>query len=357
MPEPQPQPQPLLVGSGPTAELVRDCPSFQLGFTPAPLLSSPHAQTLYGVAREPAERLRRRLFSGAGGASSSHSSSSPSASGSSLNSGGSWSFRRQLVHCEDGGTIALDWWEEQRPKQKKPKAKRRGAPSPPPASRTFASPSPSSSPPPLPQNAPILLVLHGLTGGSKEGYVKSLCDHGTSRGFRAAAVVYRGCGGLRLTSARAYSATFTADVSRAAQQARSEFPLASSLVAVGFSLGAIILSKYIGEQDAGYWHHGRSGGGGRESGGREEGRGGGESGGEEEENKKKKRKHFLHSPHQGHNGGGGGGLAGNDDLIDAAVAVSSPFCLESAGARLSRPWTGEFRVFNFLSGFLEEHLR
>ena len=141
----------------------------------------------------------------------------------------------------------------------------------------------------------MLLVLHGLTGGSAEGYVKSLCAHGTSRGFRAAAVVYRGCGGLRLTSARPYGASFTADISRAAQQARREFPLASSLVAVGFSLGAIILSKYLGEQDAGYWHHGR--------------------------------------------GGGGGGE--DDDLIDAAVAVSSPFCLESAGAKLSRPWTGD----------------
>ena len=320
----QPQP-PRLVGSGPTADLVRDCHSFRLGFTPAPFLSSTHAQTLYGVAR-----------------------SSPSSSSSS--NSGSWSFRRQLVHCEDGGTIALDWWEGQR-RPKKPKARQQQQQQQRERSRK-APPSaplpPSQPPPPLPPTAPLLLVLHGLTGGSSEGYVKSLCAHASSRGFRAAAVVYRGCGGLALTSPRAYSATFTADVSRAARQARREFPLAASLVAVGFSLGAVILCKYLGEQDAGYWHHGRGGrsGGGGGSGAGRGGEGGGGGGGGGEEQREKKEKRFLHSPHQGH--GGGGGKEDDDDLVDAAVAVSSPFCLESAGARISRPWTGEFGVFSYL---------
>ena len=263
------------------------------------------------------------------------------------NSGNSWSFRRQLVYCEDGGTIALDWWEEQRPRPRKQRAK--ASPSPPSSSPSSSSPPPPPPPPSpaLPPTAPLLLVLHGLTGGSNEGYVRSLCAHAASRcGFRAAAVVYRGCGGLALTSPRAYSATFTADVSRAAAQARREFPLASAVVAVGFSLGAIILSKYLGEQDAGYWHHGRggTGGGGRggewSRGGGDAESGGGDGGGKEkeEDEKKKTRRHFRHSPHQTHGGG-----EEDDDLIDAAVAVSSPFCLESAGEKLSRPWTGERR--------------
>ena len=351
-PQPPPTQPPRLFGSGRIAELVRDCPSFQSGFKPASLLSSPHAQTLYGVAREPAERLRRRLWFPSGGGArrkssdTSAGSNSNNSNSSSKNSNG-WAFRRQLVHTEDGGTIALDWWEEQWRKKRPEKSKQQQHQTPPSSTSSTSSSLSSSSPSslPLPPTAPLLLVLHGLTGGSKEGYVKSLCAHGTSKGFRAVAVVYRGCGGLKLTSRRAYSATFTSDVSRAAQQARREFPLAASVVAVGFSLGAIILSKYLGEQDAGYWHHGRgggSGGNGREE-EEEEESGGEESGGGEikgkQKKKKKKKKHFRLSPHHSAHSGENE----NDDLIDAAVAVSSPFCLESAGERLSRPWTGEQR--------------
>ena len=340
---PQPQP-PLLVGSGPTATLVRDCPSFTAGFTPAPLLSSPHAQTLYGIAREPVGRLRRRFwFSPASSSSPPSPSSDVPASGGGSSKSSTWAFRRQLVHCEDGGTIALDWWEEERKTKTKTTTTTTTTRNRQQQQQQPPSPSFASTPPPLPPTAPLLLVLHGLTGGSKEAYIRSLCSHATARGgFRAVAVVYRGCGGLALTSPRGYSATLTADVAAAARQARREFPLARATVAVGFSLGAVILCKYLGEQDAGYWAHRRFATGGRS--------GGGGDGAEEREQQQRRRRkhHFRHSPHQGFGGGGGGGgrngedgsRDGNhDDLIDAAVAVSSPFCLESAGVRLSRPWT------------------
>lgn len=77
--------------------------------------AGPHAQTLLGVLRAAAVR-------GVYG-------------------------RRQLLDLPDGGTAALDWWQGE-------------------GGGSIDRPA---QPPPT---APLFLVLHGLTGGSSEGYVK-----------------------------------------------------------------------------------------------------------------------------------------------------------------------------------------
>jgi len=64
-------------------------------------------------------------------------------------------------------------------------------------------------------DAPILLVLHGITGGSQEGYVKWVCHTAAERRWRPVVMNFRGCAGLSVTSPQAYNAIFTDDVREA----------------------------------------------------------------------------------------------------------------------------------------------
>ena len=55
-----------------------------------------------------------------------------------------------------------------------------------------------------------------------------------------------------MTSPRCYSASFTDDVHQAVGALRARFP-AAPLLAAGYSLGALILTKYLAEVDQGHW--------------------------------------------------------------------------------------------------------
>ncbi|KAG2433531.1 hypothetical protein HYH02_012649 [Chlamydomonas schloesseri] len=120
-----------------------------------------------------------------------------------------------------------------------------------------SSPSLSNSPSPqpggggaLPATAPILLVCHGINGGSHEGYAKWVCAAAVARGWRAVVLNYRGCNGLPFTAPRGYAATLSHDVYTAVYSVRARFP-GAPLFAVGYSLGGLKLTKYLGEADAG----------------------------------------------------------------------------------------------------------
>lgn len=114
--------------------------------------------------------------------------------------------------------------------------------------------------------------------------IKGACAAAAAAGFRAVALTYRGCGGLELSSPSPYGAAWTADVSVAAAAARAAWPAATGLVAVGYSLGAVILAKYLAEQGDGLWPRATG--------------------------------------------------------IDAAACVSSPFCLHTASAALASSLPG-----------------
>lgn len=58
---------------------------------------------------------------------------------------------------------------------------------------------------------------------------------------------HRGCGGTRLTSGWSYSGAFTGDVRLAVSHIRHRYPEAP-IYAVGYSLGANLLVKYLGEE-------------------------------------------------------------------------------------------------------------
>ncbi|MEW5317053.1 MAG: hypothetical protein WDW38_008384 [Sanguina aurantia] len=186
-------------------------------------------------------------------------------------------YRRQHLISDDGGTLGLDWFNQ---------CER----------ASFAHPS-----------TPVLLVMHGINGGSHEGYCKWVCATAEARGWRSVVLNYRGCNGLPLTSPRGYNATVTPDIYVAVTSVKGRFP-GAPLLAVGFSLGGVILAKYLAEADMGL--HGA----------------------------------FPASPHTS------SGFA-------AAAIVSSPICLSKSNLALSLPWRLTF-VYNLALAYkIQEYIR
>ena len=89
-------------------------------------------------------------------------------------------------------------------------------------------------------------------GGSGEGYCKWICYSIAAKGWRPVVLNYRGCAGLELTSPTLYCASFTDDVHLAVEEVHHQFPHAR-LFAAGYSLGSLILCKYLAEAANGTW--------------------------------------------------------------------------------------------------------
>jgi predicted alpha/beta-fold hydrolase len=96
---------------------------------------------------------------------------------------------------------------------------------------------------------PTVLVCHGLAGGSSEHYVKNTV-YALSQpphNFRCVVFNARGCGGSQLITPQLYCGAYTDDLRQVASNLRVRLPRAP-LLAVGFSLGANILTKMLGEE-------------------------------------------------------------------------------------------------------------
>lgn len=132
-------------------------------------------------------------------------------------------YTRQLVTLADGGTVSLDWH-----------------------TRTDT---------PLKQRkTPVLLALHGLTGGSLEAYMQWLV-HAVSRNTQCQVVVMnaRGCANTELTTPKPFNAANTDDLRQVIQLIRKDVIDADTpIYAVGVSLGSGILLKYVYEESLKY---------------------------------------------------------------------------------------------------------
>ncbi|KAK9821874.1 hypothetical protein WJX74_008155 [Apatococcus lobatus] len=131
-------------------------------------------------------------------------------------------YKRQIVESNDGGTVSVDWF--------------RGVE----AERD------------LPAHAPIVVILHALAGSTMDPYVMYMCSAFYDKGWRPLGFNFRGCGSTPLTSARCFSYADTADVYAAVSHCQKIYPQAP-IFAVGFSLGAYNLNKYVGEVDSGVY--------------------------------------------------------------------------------------------------------
>jgi predicted alpha/beta-fold hydrolase len=95
--------------------------------------------------------------------------------------------------------------------------------------------------------APIVMLLHGLTGSSQSNYIKGMQTALFRRGLRSVALNFRGCSGTPNRTWRCYHSGDTADLDylyRSLEQREPTTPLA----AVGFSLGGNVLLKWLGER-------------------------------------------------------------------------------------------------------------
>ena len=110
----------------------------------------------------------------------------------------------------------------------------------------FAEVHGSSAPPP-PEGAPIVVVVHGLEGSAESAYVLETCRAAWDRGMRSVALNFRSCGGEPNRLPRFYHAGDTGDLAHVLDYLAERWPDAP-LAAVGFSLGANVLLKYLGER-------------------------------------------------------------------------------------------------------------
>ncbi|OBS10989.1 hydrolase [Acidihalobacter prosperus] len=98
--------------------------------------------------------------------------------------------------------------------------------------------------PPLP--GPLVLVLHGLEGSSESGYIRRLTPVLAAHGMQSAILHFRGCSGEPNRLPRAYHAGETQDLARVIRHLRMRQPT-RPLGAIGFSLGGNVLLKWLGE--------------------------------------------------------------------------------------------------------------
>ena len=87
---------------------------------------------------------------------------------------------------------------------------------------------------------PMLITLHGLSGGSHEIYLREVLEPMVKRGWEACVVNARGCAGSQITSGVLFNARATWDVRQVVRWCREKFPN-RPLFAIGYSLGANIL--------------------------------------------------------------------------------------------------------------------
>ncbi|KAL1615817.1 hypothetical protein SLS56_011683 [Neofusicoccum ribis] len=146
-------------------------------------------------------------------------------------------YRRQVFESENDlypGTFAVDFVESG---DEASASSSTADPSLPPHTTYFGS---ANLPAASADRRPMLVVLHGVSGGSHEPYVKHVLAPLAAAGWEACVVISRGCGGSRLTGRMLYNARATWDVAQTVRFLRRRFPN-RPLYAVGFSIGANIL--------------------------------------------------------------------------------------------------------------------
>lgn len=126
-------------------------------------------------------------------------------------------YERELLPMDDGGQVALDWY-------------------------------PSRIKGELDEVKSILVVLHGLTGSSREGYIRETVKTLTDKDSELCVVVInnRGCGDSEVLTPRLYNGGDTRDLKDVLAYVQGLHP-SSKKWAMGFSLGSNIVVKYLGE--------------------------------------------------------------------------------------------------------------
>ncbi|TLS30387.1 hypothetical protein PpBr36_02441 [Pyricularia pennisetigena] len=99
---------------------------------------------------------------------------------------------------------------------------------------------------------PMLIALHGLSGGSYELYLREAIQPliMDDSNWDVIVVNSRGCANSEITSGVLFNARATWDVRQVVKWAHEKYPN-RPLFGIGFSLGANIITNYVGEEGAG----------------------------------------------------------------------------------------------------------
>ena len=87
---------------------------------------------------------------------------------------------------------------------------------------------------------PLLIALHGLSGGSHEIYLRAVLQPLIQAGWEACVVNSRGCAMSKITTGILYNARATWDVRQVVKWCKQQWPK-RQLFGIGFSLGANIM--------------------------------------------------------------------------------------------------------------------
>jgi len=124
--------------------------------------------------------------------------------------------KRQRIEIDDGDYIDIDW---------------------------------AAIDPQLSKDKTIVFFLHGLCGCSRSSYILAMQSLLNAQGIASVAMNFRGCSGQMNRLARAYHSGVSEDVNEVYEKLLIEYP-EHSFVFVGYSLGANVLLKWLGESEA-----------------------------------------------------------------------------------------------------------
>ncbi|XP_077443865.1 phospholipase ABHD3-like [Stigmatopora argus] len=127
-------------------------------------------------------------------------------------------YRNELIKTNDGGQISLDW-----------------------ADNDVSPAYPDAS------TRPIVLILPGLTGNSRQSYVRHAVCQAAAHGYRCVVFNNRGFGGEELLTPITFCAANTSDLERVVQHVKNLYPQAP-ILGVGVSLGGMLLLNYLGRK-------------------------------------------------------------------------------------------------------------
>lgn len=98
----------------------------------------------------------------------------------------------------------------------------------------------------LPEDAPVVVVLHGLNGSLESKYARGLLQQVAAHGSRGVLMHFRGASKPNRLS-NSYHSGETGDLAMLLDRLRERYPHAP-LAAAGYSLGGNVLLKYLGER-------------------------------------------------------------------------------------------------------------
>ncbi|XP_078665990.1 phospholipase ABHD3-like [Branchiostoma floridae x Branchiostoma belcheri] len=139
------------------------------------------------------------------------------------------SYRQDILHTPDGGEIHLDWLEHHGDQHHGDHHH---------GNHQHGNHHHDN------KTRPTVLIMPGLTGNSGSAYVARLARGAHKQGYRGVVFNNRGTNGVELKSARSYCAANTDDLHLVVSHVKTLYPDAP-LMAVGVSLGGIILFNYV----------------------------------------------------------------------------------------------------------------